>query len=94
MEGKDPESGHVYFYNQLTGKSQWDRPTVEALLPPPSAPVLPNLPPGWEETTDPGSGMWIMQIKLQFLYMASYVHYTPQMVHNGKQGKSEQLWKP
>jgi polyglutamine-binding protein 1 len=56
VEGKDPESGHVYFYNQRTGKSQWDRPTVEALLPPPSAPVLPNLPPGWEETTDPGSG--------------------------------------
>ncbi|CAK9862038.1 unnamed protein product, partial [Sphagnum jensenii] len=56
VEGKDPESGHVYFYNQTTGKSQWDRPTVQALLPPPSAPVLPNLPPGWEETTDPGSG--------------------------------------
>ncbi|KAG6548471.1 hypothetical protein Mapa_009959 [Marchantia paleacea] len=57
VEGVDPDSGIVYYFNQTTGKSQWERPTVKAVLPPPPPPpALPPLPPDWEETTDVGTG--------------------------------------
>jgi polyglutamine-binding protein 1 len=58
VEGKDPESGVTYYYNQTTGKSQWERPTLKALLPPPPPPpVLVQLPADWQEATDATSGV-------------------------------------
>ncbi|KAG0587359.1 hypothetical protein KC19_2G158900 [Ceratodon purpureus] len=57
VEGKDPESGVTYYYNQTTGKSQWERPASKALLPPPPPPPsLTQLPPDWQEATDSASG--------------------------------------
>nr|XP_024386670.1 uncharacterized protein LOC112287660 isoform X2 [Physcomitrium patens] len=57
VEGKDPESGVTYYYNQTTGKSQWERPAPKALLlPPPPPPSLSLLPADWQEATDSASG--------------------------------------
>ncbi|KAL3700471.1 hypothetical protein R1sor_018493 [Riccia sorocarpa] len=58
VEGVDPDSRHVYYYNQATGKSQWERPTNKsAVPPPPPPPPAPSpLPPDWEETTDVNTG--------------------------------------
>ncbi|CAM6119364.1 unnamed protein product [Calypogeia fissa] len=57
VEGKDPASGHAYYFNESTGKSQWERPAEKAVVPkPPPPPALPPLPPDWEEATDSGTG--------------------------------------
>jgi polyglutamine-binding protein 1 len=58
VEGKDPESGVTYYYNQTTGTSQWERPASKPLLPPPPPPPsLTQLPPDWQEATDSASGI-------------------------------------
>lgn len=52
LEAKDPETSSIYFYNQSTGQSQWERPTTKAAvyLPPPL------LPSDWQEATDSTTG--------------------------------------
>jgi len=58
VEGKDPESGVTYYFNQSTGKSQWELPASKALLPPPPPPPsLSQLPSDWQEATDSTSGI-------------------------------------
>ncbi|GAB2267084.1 hypothetical protein Dimus_002067 [Dionaea muscipula] len=54
VEAKDPETGVSYYYNESTGKSQWERPAeISSELAAPSA--LP-LPENWEEALDETSG--------------------------------------
>ncbi|XP_057866322.2 uncharacterized protein LOC131073819 isoform X2 [Cryptomeria japonica] len=56
-EATDPESGGLYYYNESTGKSQWNRPVETFVLPPPPPPPsLPPLPLDWEEATDNATG--------------------------------------
>lgn len=56
-EATDPESGGTYYYNESTGKSQWNRPIEEFVLPPPPPPPsLPPLPLDWEEASDNATG--------------------------------------
>lgn len=55
VDAKDPASGATYYYNQQTGKTQWERPfelTPTALTAPPLAPRE-----EWIETLDETSGM-------------------------------------
>ncbi|KAL5726669.1 hypothetical protein ACHQM5_009691 [Ranunculus cassubicifolius] len=53
-EAKDPSTGSVYYYNESTGKTQWENPceipTVSQSLP------STNLPQGWLEALDETSG--------------------------------------
>lgn len=54
IEACDPASGSLYYYNEKSGKSQWDRP-VEAALnsePPSSSPV----PADWQVVLDETTG--------------------------------------
>ncbi|GAA0154706.1 scaffold/adaptor protein [Lithospermum erythrorhizon] len=54
VEAMDPASGGSYYYNQRTGKSQWERPTEVTQL----AVSTPSLPPleEWQEAIDEASG--------------------------------------
>lgn len=53
MEAKDPASGASYYYNENSGKSQWERP-VEAS--PTIQPPMPPLPEDWIEALDETTG--------------------------------------
>lgn len=59
MKAKDPTSGASYYYNESTGKSQWERPveTSSRALTPPHL----SLTEDWIETVDETSGMPDMQ---------------------------------
>ncbi|XP_077220695.1 WW domain-containing protein isoform X2 [Tasmannia lanceolata] len=54
VEAKDPASGSVYFYNENTGKSQWESPVESASssFPPCISPLLQD----WVEAMDDGTG--------------------------------------
>lgn len=54
VEAKDPASGSIYYYNENTCKSQWERPIENkvALQPP----TLLPLPRCWEEAFDNSTG--------------------------------------
>ncbi|XP_048495954.1 uncharacterized protein LOC104889567 isoform X2 [Beta vulgaris subsp. vulgaris] len=54
VEAKDPESGVSYYYNQSTGKSQWEKP-VETNLSSQSPSTL-SITEDWEEALDETSG--------------------------------------
>ncbi|KAF7819172.1 Polyglutamine-binding protein 1 [Senna tora] len=54
VEAKDPASGAFYYYNETTGKSQWERP-VEASLNVQSPSPKP-LPENWVEALDETTG--------------------------------------
>lgn len=57
VEATDSESGHVYYYNEITAKSQWERPAEMVILPPPPPPPsLPPLPQDWEEAIENTTG--------------------------------------
>ncbi|XP_031491100.1 uncharacterized protein LOC116258113 isoform X2 [Nymphaea colorata] len=51
VEATDP-SGSIYYYNEHTGKSQWERPVKTEASPP----AAPSLPPDWEEALDSSTG--------------------------------------
>ncbi|XP_058087225.1 uncharacterized protein LOC131234396 isoform X2 [Magnolia sinica] len=55
VEAKDPASGSIYFYNENTGKSQWERP-AESVSSPQQPPSLPPLLQDWEEALDDSTG--------------------------------------
>lgn len=54
-EAKDPSTGSVYYYNEETGKTQWESPCEIA----PVSQSLPSthLPQDWLEGLDETSGM-------------------------------------
>ncbi|XP_019453100.1 PREDICTED: uncharacterized protein LOC109354810 [Lupinus angustifolius] len=54
VEAKDPGSGVSYYYNESTGKSQWEKPHKTSLVmePPPSS----LLPENWVEALDETTG--------------------------------------
>lgn len=52
---KDPASGSMYFYNENTGKSQWERPIEYTTCP--QSPIISSLPQDWEEAFDDSTGM-------------------------------------
>ncbi|XP_073223653.1 uncharacterized protein [Cicer arietinum] len=54
VESKDPGSGAFYYYNESTGKSQWEKP-CETSLTEQSPPSL-RLPENWVEALDETSG--------------------------------------
>lgn len=57
VEATDSESGQVYYYNEITGKSQWEWPVETTVLPPPPPPPsLPPLPEDWEEAIENTTG--------------------------------------
>lgn len=55
MEAKDPNSGASYYYNESTGKSQWERPG-ETVSVSQSQSVV-RLLGDWLEAVDETSGM-------------------------------------
>jgi len=58
----DPRNGRVYYVDHNTRRTQWEPPVRLALMaappppPPPPPTKLPDLPDGWEERQDHGSG--------------------------------------
>ncbi|XP_038981632.1 uncharacterized protein LOC103697642 isoform X1 [Phoenix dactylifera] len=54
VEAKDPASGCSYFYNENTGESQWECPTVNASCA--QTPTPSPLPADWEEAIDDSTG--------------------------------------
>ncbi|XP_043699719.1 uncharacterized protein LOC122650371 isoform X2 [Telopea speciosissima] len=54
VEAKDPGSGSVYYYNESTGKSQWEIPVESATVP--QSPMPLPLPQDWEEALDETTG--------------------------------------
>ncbi|KAK7393044.1 hypothetical protein VNO78_21495 [Psophocarpus tetragonolobus] len=55
VEAKDPGSGECYYYNESTGKSQWEKPQ-ESYLTEQSSSSSSYLPENWVEAKDPVSG--------------------------------------
>lgn len=55
LEAKDPATGSVYFYNQSTGQSQWERPTSKTTVYT-SPPVLSTSTSDWQEAIDSTTG--------------------------------------
>lgn len=55
MEAKDPASGAPYYYNESTGKTQWERPGEAS----PTIVQTPLLPPleDWVESVDETTGI-------------------------------------
>lgn len=54
MEAKDPHSGVSYYYNESSGKSQWERPSELSSDTQLSSAV--SLPEDWMEAIDQTSG--------------------------------------
>ncbi|KAF8390042.1 hypothetical protein HHK36_024563 [Tetracentron sinense] len=54
VEAKDPASGSLYYYNENTGKSQWEIPVESAICQQSPSPL--PLPQDWEEALDELSG--------------------------------------
>lgn len=55
MEAKDPASGVLYYYNEVSGKSQWEKPAETSSVTPLPSPV--SLPEDWVEALDETTGM-------------------------------------
>ncbi|KZV23193.1 hypothetical protein F511_05032 [Dorcoceras hygrometricum] len=53
IEARDPESGAVFYYNQSSRTSQWERPLITASI---SVPATPPLPENWVEAFDDTTG--------------------------------------
>ncbi|CAI9115495.1 OLC1v1016406C1 [Oldenlandia corymbosa var. corymbosa] len=54
IESRDPASGVLYYYNQQSGRSQWERPSDSVSVLP--SPLYPQLPEHWQEALDESSG--------------------------------------
>ncbi|GMY19781.1 polyglutamine-binding protein 1, partial [Fagus crenata] len=54
VESKDPASGASYYYNEKTGKSQWERPVGASAVTQHPSPL--PLPEGWVEALDETTG--------------------------------------
>ncbi|KAK9289787.1 hypothetical protein L1049_007946 [Liquidambar formosana] len=54
VEAKDPASGALYYYNECTGKSQWEKPSEISVGSQPPLPL--PLPEDWEEALDETTG--------------------------------------
>ncbi|RDX93065.1 Polyglutamine-binding protein 1, partial [Mucuna pruriens] len=54
VEAKDPGSGACYYYNESTGKSQWEKPHESYLTE--QSPSSSHLPENWVETLDETTG--------------------------------------
>ncbi|XP_019175111.1 PREDICTED: uncharacterized protein LOC109170440 isoform X2 [Ipomoea nil] len=54
IEAHDPASGATYYYDESTGKSQWERPTVAASVLDSTLPS--QLPENWQEFIDETTG--------------------------------------
>ncbi|XP_020223980.1 uncharacterized protein LOC109806046 isoform X2 [Cajanus cajan] len=54
VEAKDPGSGACYYYNESTGKSQWEKPHGSYLTE--QSPSFLHLPENWVETLDETTG--------------------------------------
>lgn len=54
MEAKDPGSGACYYYNESTGKSQWEKPQESYLTE--QSPSSSHLPENWVEAMDETTG--------------------------------------
>jgi len=55
VEAKDPASGALYYYNETTGKSQWERPFGASAVTQHPSPS--SLPESWVESLDETTGM-------------------------------------
>lgn len=53
-EAKDPSTGSIYYYNENTGKTQWENPIESAPVSQSSTSLL--LPPDWLEALDDTTG--------------------------------------
>ncbi|XP_021745640.1 uncharacterized protein LOC110711536 isoform X1 [Chenopodium quinoa] len=56
IEAKDPESGASFYYNQSTGKSQWERPVETKTSTQSPSTSTTTLSEDWEEALDETSG--------------------------------------
>ncbi|XP_021748933.1 uncharacterized protein LOC110714712 isoform X1 [Chenopodium quinoa] len=56
IEAKDPESGASFYYNQSTGKSQWERPVETKTTTQSPSTSTTTLSEDWEEALDETSG--------------------------------------
>lgn len=54
IEARDPASGSLYYYNECSGTSQWERPTDAAPMFPPASHS--QLPEDWQEAVDETTG--------------------------------------
>lgn len=67
MEAKDPASGSLYYYNESTGKSQWERPAGISFTAQPS--MCSTLPEDWVEASDETTGplyVWCAYLSMGF----------------------------
>ncbi|CAA3014071.1 Polyglutamine-binding 1 [Olea europaea subsp. europaea] len=53
IEARDPENGALFYYNQSSGRSQWERPIDTG---PSLVSVTPSLPDDWQEAFDETTG--------------------------------------
>uniref|UniRef100_A0A7C9E379 Polyglutamine-binding protein 1 n=1 Tax=Opuntia streptacantha TaxID=393608 RepID=A0A7C9E379_OPUST len=101
VEAKDPNSGVLYYYNESTGKSQWERPGKTNLtLQSPSSSTLPE---HWVEALDETSGQkYYYNIKTQVsqwerpqasqLVTSEHVQgRTSRSVHDGNWGEQSRM---
>lgn len=54
VKTKDPGSGAFYYFNESSGKSQWEKPYEASLTV--KSPSSSHLPENWVETLDETSG--------------------------------------
>lgn len=55
MEAKDPSSGSLYYYNEHTGTSQWEKPSGHSFDAQPPLPL--PLPEDWDSAVDETTGV-------------------------------------